>query len=216
MINKRITILCGHYGSGKTSVAVNYAIALARGGPRVCLADLDIVNPYFRAHDAMERLKTAGIRFIGSQFAGSGVDVPALPQELYAVVDDRSSRYVLDVGGDDRGALALGRLSGAIKTENDFEMLLVINRCRPLTRAPAEALAVMREIESAADIPFTGIVNNSNLGAETTSQTVLDSLDYAREISCQSGLPIAFTSVRAELYGALFDKIPGLFPIIFT
>ncbi|MCL2797532.1 MAG: hypothetical protein FWD58_05720 [Firmicutes bacterium] len=266
MINKRtkrITILCGHYGSGKTSVAVSYAIALARGGPpgaaaptdvvrisaypvgddplgvpplvgtdgnppefvggasfpsgsHVALVDLDIVNPYFRAHDALQRLKAAGIRFIGSQFANSNLDVPALPQELYSIIDDRSSRFVLDVGGDDRGALALGRLSGAIKAENDYEMLAVINCYRPLTRTPADALAVMREIETASGIKFTGIVNNSNLGGQTSAQTVLDSIEYAHEVSRLSGLSIVFTSVKAELCDALSVQIPNVFPLIFA
>ena len=211
--NKRITIICGHYGSGKTSVALNLAFYLKKTHAKVTVADLDIVNPYFRARDGEAALRDAGIRLICSPFANSNLDVPALPQELYAITDDRSYRYVLDIGGDDRGALALGRLSAAVVTENDYETVLVVNRFRPLTRTASEALEVLREIETASGIRFCGIVNNSNLGVETTAQTVLDSLDYAEEISRIAGLPIAATTVREDLCAELAGRIPNLFPL---
>jgi len=214
MNTKRVTILCGHYGSGKTSVAVSLAQKIRETYPKVALADLDIVNPYFRARDHAAALEAAGIRLICSKFAGSSLDVPALPQDLYAIIDDRSYRYVLDVGGDDRGAYALGRLSQAIAEENDYEMLLVVNRYRPLTRTAADTLAVMREIEAAAKIKFTGIVNNSNLGSETAAQTILGSLPYAREVSKSCDLPIAMTTVRKDLYVELAKQTPDLFLLI--
>ena len=213
MNDKRIVLLCGHYGSGKTNVAVNLALALRNRHDLVTLADLDIVNPYFRSKDSQEDLESAGIRLICSAYANTNVDIPALPQELYAITDDPSHRVVIDVGGDDRGALALGRISPAILRENDYEMLLVINRYRPLTRDAESTVEVMREIELAGGIRFTGLVNNSNLGADTTEEDVLSSLSYAEEVSAMTGLPVRMTAVAESLYDALADKIQHPFAL---
>lgn len=210
---KRITLLCGHYGSGKTNVAVNMAFDLKKQFDNVALADLDIVNPYFRAKDSANELTKAGIRLICSDYANSNVDIPALPQDMYAISDDRSMKCILDIGGDDRGALALGRLSPSILEENDYEMLMVINRARPLSRDAASTLEIMREIETAGGIRFTGLVNNTNLGAETTPKDVLDSLPYAEEVASLSGLPVVATTVRAALFPALEGRVENLFPL---
>lgn len=210
---KRIVLLCGHYGSGKTNVAVNLAHTLKEKYDRVTVADLDIVNPYFRSKDSQKDLEESGIRLICSEYANSNVDIPALPQELYAITDDRSHRVVLDIGGDDRGALVLGRISPAILGENDYEMLLVINRYRPLTRDAASTLEVMREIEAAGGIRFTGLVNNSNLGAETTAEDVLSTLSYAEEVSALAGIPVVMTAVADSLFEELRGRIPDLFPL---
>lgn len=213
MISRRVTLLCGHYGSGKTNIAVNLALGLRRTCDRVAVADLDIVNPYFRTKDSDADFAHAGIRLISSAFANSNLDLPAMPQDLYAITDDRSLRVIVDVGGDDRGALALGRLAPALLEENDFEMLFVVNRFRPLTRDVASTLEVKAEIEAACGLPFTGIVNNSNLGAETTPETVLSSLSYAEGIAKQTGLPIVFTSAVASVCPALEGKVPDLLPL---
>ena len=122
-------------------------------------------------------------------------------------------RAVIDVGGDDRGALVLGRLAPAILAENDYEMLMVINCYRPLTRDAASTLEVMREIETAGGIRFTALVNNSNLGAETTAEDVLASMRYADEVSAMSGLPVVMTTADKKLQDALQDKIPNLLPL---
>jgi len=210
---KRITLLSGHYGSGKTNVAVNMAEDLKKYEDRVTIADLDIVNPYFRTLDSKEDFEHAGIRLIVSEYANTNLDAPALPQEIYSITDDRSAHVIIDVGGDDRGALALGRISDRIREENDYEMLLVINRFRPLTRTPENVLEVMKEIEEAGKIPFTGIINNSNLGAETDEETVLSSLKFAEETSYLTGLPIKATCVEEKLYDSLKDRIENCFPL---
>lgn len=208
MERKRITLFAGHYGSGKTNIAVNYALALAAQGLPVTLADLDIVNPYYRAKDSQAALAAAGVRLIASAYANSNVDVPALPQEMYAVTEDRARLAVLDIGGDDRGALALGRYAPAILAENDYQMLFVFNRSRPLTRDAQSALGIMREIEVACGIPFTGIVHNTNLGRETRPQTIMDALPAVDELSRLSGLPVAFTAVSERLCGEELT-VPG-------
>ncbi len=213
MTEKRVTLFAGHYGSGKTSLAVSYARELAARGRAVTLADLDIVNPYFRAKDSAAELEALGVRVIASPYANSNVDLPSLPQELYSVVDDRSRFAVLDVGGDDRGALALGRYAPGILAENDYEMLLVVNQYRPLSRDTASTLEILREIEAAGGLRFTGIVNNSNLGRETDAQTVLASLPYAEALARESGLPLRMTSVDERLFPELSGRIDPLFPI---
>lgn len=211
---KRVTLLAGHYGSGKTNIAVNLAELLSKERSNVAIADLDIVNPYYRTLDSKERLDHAGIRLIVSRYANSNLDIPALPQSMYAVTDDRSLSCIIDVGGDDRGALALGRLSPKIRAENDYDMFLVVNRFRPLTRKTEEVLEVMQEIELAGGLKFTGIINNSNLGAETTAETVLSSVDFGRQCSEKTGLPLVFTSIEQSLLPELKGKIDNLFPML--
>ena len=210
---KRILLLSGHYGSGKTNIALSLAHHLKQTHERVTIADVDIVNPYFRTSDSRQDLENAGIRLICSEFAGSNVDLPALPASIYAVTDDPNQAAIIDVGGDDRGALALGRLRDRIVEENDYEMLFVINRFRPLTRTPEMALDVMREIEAAGRIPFTAVINNSNLGPETTPEDVLDSMEYANAVCSLSNLPLKMTTVHETLYPQLDGKIENLFPI---
>ena len=210
---KRIVLLSGHYGSGKTNIAVNLALRLKQERARVAIADIDIVNPYFRTRDSQAELEAAGIRLISSEFASSNVDLPALPQDVYAITDDPTLSAVIDVGGDDRGALALGRWRDAILAEDNYEMLLVVNRYRPLTRDAQSTLEVMREIETAAGMRFTAVVNNSNLGEETAAEDVLASMPYALEICAHTGLPLKFTAVHDTLYPALKGRIDNLFPL---
>ena len=210
---KRLTLLCGHYGSGKTNIAVNMAMDLRKQKERVAVADLDIVNPYFRTKDSDADFAHAGIRLICSSFANSNLDLPAMPQDLYAITDDRDLSVILDIGGDDRGALALGRIAPAVLSENNYEMLMVINGRRPLTPDAPSTVEVLREIEAACGIPFTGIVNNTNLGIETTEETVLSSIPYAKETAALSGLPLVMTTVEESLYEPLRGKVENLFPL---
>lgn len=210
---KRITLLSGHYGSGKTNIAVNMALDLKKQYDKVAVADLDIVNPYFRTKDSMEDFKQNGIRLIVSEYANSNLDIPALPDDMYAITDDRQLKTIIDVGGDDRGALALGRIAPQIIKENDYDMLMVINRFRPLTPDAESTLEVMREIELAGGIKFTGLINNSNLGAQTEKEDVLSSVKYANEVSALSGLPVVLTTVEERLYNILSGEIENLFSL---
>lgn len=210
---KRVTLFAGHYGSGKTNIALNYARWLRHQNRSVAIADLDIVNPYFRTKDSEAALAEEGIGLIVSAFANSNVDLPAMPKEAYGLVNDRQTYAVLDIGGDDRGALALGRYTPAIKEEGDYEMLFVVNRSRPLTRTVADTLEVMRQIEEACGLPFTAIVNNTNLGLETTPEDVLSSIGYAEALSRETGLPMKMTCAAEHLCPALQGKVPNLFPL---
>ena len=210
---KRTTVFAGHYGSGKTNVAVNYALWLKKSEQNVSVADLDIVNPYFRTKDSAKVLEKCGIKLISSEFANSNVDTPALPGEIYSVFDDKSVFSVLDVGGDDRGALALGRYVPYLLEENNYEFLFVINKYRFLTKDAKSTVEVMREIEEASKLRFTAIVNNSNIGEETTKEDVLASVAYANEVSSLTGLEIKMTTVKSSLYDSLKDEIINVQPI---
>ena len=200
---KRVHIFAGHYGSGKTNIAVNFALKLKSEGMAVRIADLDIVNPYFRTKDSARELEEAGIPLISPAFANTNVDLPALPAELYSLVQKRTTAAVMDVGGDDRGAYALGRYAPAILEENDYEMYFVVNFYRPLTPTPADALVIMREIEQAAGIRCTGIINNSNIGTETVARDVERTLPLAEELSALAGIPVLYTSATPEVCGEL-------------
>ncbi|MDL2287771.1 hypothetical protein LJC32_00120 [Oscillospiraceae bacterium OttesenSCG-928-F05] len=209
---RRVTLFAGHYGSGKTNLALNYALWLRERHESVALCDLDIVNPYFRTKDSEEELRGAGVRLISSAFANSNLDVPAMPPETQGALDDPGCYTVIDVGGDDRGALALGRYARKIGAK-PYEMLLVLNKYRPMTGDRGGVLDILREIEAAGHIRFTGLVNNSNLGAETRAETVLDSLPYVAEIAKETGLPLKMTSVREDLVPELQGKLEGIFPL---
>ena len=202
---KRLTLFAGHYGSGKTNIAVNYAMKLAKEGKKVCIADLDIVNPYFRTKDSEAELTAMGIELISPRYANTNVDLPALPAESYRLVQDKSVYGIMDIGGDDRGAYALGRFADAIRKEGDYRMAFVVNCYRPLTTTVADTVEIMHEIEAACGLRFTTIVNNSNLGEETTKDTVLGSLDFVERLSLATGLPVwmhtAVESIAKELCG---------------
>ncbi len=210
---KRLVLFAGHYGSGKTNIAVNIALDLKKEGKNVVIADLDIVNPYYRTKDSEAELAAAGIPLISSEYANSNVDVPALPQELYSLVDQKDRCGIIDIGGDDRGALALGRYAPFIREENNYEMLLVINKFRPLTPDAASTIEVMREIELAGGIPFTGIVNNSNLGRETTAEDVIASNAYAQELSAATGLPVRMTTAWDTIADEVAKVLPNVVPL---
>ena len=177
----------------------------------MAVADLDIVNPYFRTKDSAAELEAAGIDLIVSDYANSNVDIPALPQSLYRLTDDLSLSAVVDVGGDDRGALALGRIAPALRGEANYEMWAVLNMYRPLTPDVASTIEVLREIEMAGGLPFTGLVNNSNLGAATTAGDILASVGYADAVSEATGLPVVMTTVERRLCGELEGRVEGLF-----
>ncbi|MDD6011405.1 MAG: hypothetical protein PUC33_01010 [Oscillospiraceae bacterium] len=210
---KRITLFAGHYGSGKTNISVNYAIHLKALGLPVAIADLDIVNPYFRTKDSEEELKSRGIDLLCSDFAGSNLDIPALPERMYRTVRDKQTYAVMDIGGDDVGSVALGRFAPFIREEDNYDMVFVVNFYRPLSPDAETALEIMREIESASSLRFTSIAHNSNLGEETTAQTLLDKVNEAKRLSEISGLPLKMTAVKEGLFSDLAGKIDNLFPL---
>ena len=214
MLQKRVTLFAGHYGSGKTNIAVNYARHLKQQNLHVVIADLDIVNPYFRTKDSEKELKQEGIELICSEFANTNLDIPSLPQTMYRVIHDKSIYAVMDIGGDDAGAVALGRFSQALMSENNYEMLFVVNFFRPLTPNAEDAFIVLREIEAACSMKFTGIVNNSNLGSLTKVEDIISTEAEIQKLCDLSGLPLVFTSAEEKVCDEAGDRIDNLFPLV--
>lgn len=204
---RRIIIVAGHYGAGKTNVACNLAVMKKKESPSssVTLIDVDTVNPYFRAADAVSMMNELGIRTIIPEYANTNVDLPTLPAEIASVfLSDET--VIFDVGGDD-GAAALGVYEREFNTAG-YDMYYVINMYRPLTDTPIEAVAVMREIEDYSRLRFTAVINNSNLGDETTAEIVAKSIPYAEETARLAGLPLIHTSYFEEVRGADGIKDP--------
>lgn len=210
---KKVTVITGHYGSGKTNISVNLAMELAGQGKKVSVVDLDIVNPYFRTADFGELFSKNGINLVSSIYANSNLDIPAITFDVERLC--REDGYVIiDVGGDDAGATALGRykeIFDELLIQNDIDMLYVVNCCRYLTRSPEETLELMREIETTARFKHTGIINNSNLGCETTVETAVEAVSYGRTLSEMTGLPVVFNSICEdceipEIEGVCFKK----------
>jgi len=206
----RLTLVTGHYGTGKTEFSVNLALALAAEGERVSLADLDIVNPYFRSRERRPLLEEAGVRLIATSQACTDADVPSLPAELLSILEDRSRRGVLDVGGDPSGARVLARWRPKL-LEEDYQLLYIVNANRPEVRTAERAAAYLRGIEAVAGLKCTGLVNNTHLCGETTPEEVRKGAALAEEVSQAVGVPVVCHMAEARFADQLRD-LP-LFPI---
>lgn len=188
-----ITVICGHYGCGKTNLALNLALEAAKTGAPVTLADLDIVNPYFRSSDHRDLLAAHGVRLIAPVFAGTTLDTPTLPPALASIFAPSSGQVFIDAGGGDAGVTALGGLAGRLLATG-YRMLYVVNRYRALSQTPAEAASLLEEIETASRLKATGLVNNSHLGVETTLPGLLAAVGFAQETARLTGLPLLFST----------------------
>lgn len=208
----RISIVTGHYGTGKTEFAVNLALALAEAGQRVMLADLDIVNPYFRSRERRDELEAAGIRLISTSQACSDADVPAIPAELLALLEDREARGVLDIGGDPVGARVLARFRPKLERE-DRQLLYVLNANRPEVREPERAVAYLRGIEDTTGLTCTGLVNNTHLCGETTAEEIRKGAALAAAVSRETGIPVLCHVAEERFVSALSDLSEPVFPI---
>ena len=207
----RITIFSGHYGSGKTTLAVNEAILQKKSGYNVTLIDLDTVNPYFRTKDSADILNELNIPLISSAYANTNVDVPAIPAAANGAIEGQSN-VVIDVGGDSAGAIVLGRYAGYLML-GGYDMLLVANKYRPLSRNINDALTIISEIEESSRLKFTGICSNPNLGHETTAGDVISGLDYAEELSKASGLLIKSVTCERKLFKELSKQVENITPV---
>ena len=206
-------LICGHYGCGKTNLALNLAADFSSKGMRVTLVDLDIVNPYFRSSDFKSAIDKMNVRLIAPAFAHSNVDLPSLPTEMYSIFDDNSDKVIIDVGGDDQGAVALGRFSNKIKATENYCMVYVVNKFRPLSATGKDALEILSEIEAASRIKADAIINNSHLMAETTAEDIISSVDYARQISDALSIPVIATTVPKALYNETANSVDNLYAI---
>lgn len=203
-------MVCGHYGCGKTNLALNLALDAAEAGKTVTLVDLDLINPYFRSSEYGELLSQKGVELIAPLYANTNLDLPAISPRIAAVFD-AGGTVIFDVGGDDAGAAVLGSFAGKMRAV-DYEMLYVINRYRVLSTEPAEAEALLREIEAVSRLRATGVVNNSHLKGETTAETVRASVRYAEETAARLELPLRFTTAPRACAAEL-KEIPDLYPV---
>ena len=190
---KKITIVTGHYGSGKTNFSVNLAVRAAQEGADAAIVDLDIVNPYFRTADFRQLFEEKGIKLIAPDFANSNLDIPSIQFDVVQLAMNED-RLIIDVGGDDAGAFALGRYAADLaQFADEIEMLCVINQRRTLTATADDAVSLMYERETAARMKHAGIVNNTNLGCETTLDIIDSSRSFADEVCRRTGLPLVYT-----------------------
>lgn len=213
--NKRLTLLVGNYGSGKTEIALNGALTLRATGRATALVDLDIVNPYFRSGEQAALLEKEGIRVLMPSFAMSTVDIPALPAEIQSVFDAPNEGVIFDVGGDDTGAAALGRYAPFFKQEQDqVQTFLVVNCMRPLTQSAEDVLELMERIESRGRQPISGLINNTNLANITTIQQLLDGQTILDKVAAAASKPIVLITGTAQLLGQLPKSLaPLAYPI---
>ena len=209
---EKFIIITGHYGSGKTNFALNLVKYLTRLGRRIKLVDLDIVNPYFRSSDYVHLLDESCASLIASDYNGSTLDIPALSPAVHSVFGGSDETVIFDVGGDDTGAVALGRYSELIKNQS-YQMLYVVNRFRALTQNVDETVELMYNIEHTSQLKVTEIVNNSHLKEHTSAGDILSSTAYAEEISAKTGLPLLLTTAPAALAGELEENVENLFPV---
>jgi len=193
MFDKRINIFTGHFGSGKTEVAVNYAIKMSEMHKETAIVDLDIVNPYFRTADAREVLERHGIWVITPLYANTNVDVPALPPQISTLFDNKEYKVVLDVGGDDLGAKAVSRYRTEI-FENDYEMFFVINTRRPMTNTVEKIEGMIRSIEESSRIKVTRLVNNTNILQDTAMEDIMEGQKLIEHVSKELNIPVGFIS----------------------
>jgi signal recognition particle GTPase len=211
--SKRISVIVGHYGSGKTNLAVDLSVKSAASGVKTNIVDLDIVNPYFRTADFKNMFEQKGISMTSSVYAVSNLDIPAITFDLNAVASE-NQKVIIDVGGDDAGAVALGQYKSVFERYKDeTEVLFVINKYRAMTEAPQQALEVLKEIEAISRLKATAVVNNSNLGAETDAETVLNALDYAKQTAEFCGLELKYTTYPDWISHKDFPKNEKLMPV---
>lgn len=210
MMDTRLNIFCGHYGSGKTEVALNYAIMLSKQGKKVTIADMDIVNPYFRTADAEKILKEYGIELIASEFANSNLDMPTVPHELKKVFCDKDRTIIFDVGGDDDGAYVLGQYYQYFKDE-EYSMTLVVSTKRPMTQTVEDLYEIAKNIEYASRLKFTDIANNTNVGRLTDENTLMSDYDVISGLSKKMNIPVTRqcgVEKALQNLGEEFNKFP--------
>lgn len=207
---KKINIVTGHYGSGKTNVTANLAIELASRGEKVTVVDLDIVNPYFRTADFGELFEGKNIELVKSVYANTNLDIPAISFDLERIATDEGYVFI-DVGGDDDGATALGRYAESfLPFAEEIDFFYVVNGYRYLTREAREARELLAAIEFSSHMRATAVINNSNLGEETSAVTVLAKVDFGEEVAKLVNLPLAMVTAPTACKCKELDKVEKL------
>ncbi|HDZ24108.1 MAG TPA: cobalamin biosynthesis protein CbiA [Desulfobacteraceae bacterium] len=200
-----IVVIVGNYGSGKTEVSINLAVERKRAGLSVRIADLDLVNPYFRTREARLALAEAGVEVVLPPEEYLQADLPLLSPSIAAMIRNPGDLSILDVGGEDAGATVLASLADAFKGKR-VDMLQVINPCRPATSTSAGCTSVREKIEKACRMQVTGLIGNSNLIDETGIEEIESGYGFVLSHATESGLPLKFITVPRRLLEKIKDK----------
>jgi hypothetical protein len=193
---RSVVVITGNYGSGKTEVAVNWALWLQRAGLQITIADLDIVNPYFRCREAQEQMSQAGIRVLAPSGELHSAELPIIMPEIPGAIQQPQGVTLLDVGGDEDGARVLSSLS---RYFDDYEMLQVVNQCRPFTDTVEGCLKIQREIETSSRLKVTGLISNAHLMDETDAKIITDGAAFARAVGAEADQELRFVTMERRL-----------------
>lgn len=204
----RIRIFTGHFGSGKTEIALNYAVKLVKKRERVCVVDMDIVNPFFCSRDVGFELKNQGIRLISAQPSLANAELTVIPPEVMAIFNDPSYEVVVDVGGDDVGAVALGQFNRYFQAE-PYDMYFVINKNRPLTSTREGVVEYIQSIETASRLKVTHLISNTNMSYETTAEDILMGDGFVSELAAELHIPHSYTVCRRDLKSEIEGRARG-------
>lgn len=214
MLDKRLVIIIGHYGSGKSEFSVNYAVKMKEQFENVSIADLDIVNPYFRSREKREFLEKIGVKVFDSSIRNTAVDIPALPAQIMGVILNPNEKSVLDVGGDPVGARVLARYAEQIKNV-EYDMFFVINGNRPETSTVEGAIKYLKMIEATSKLKVTGLINNTHMLKDTTAEDVEFGHELTKKVSWETDIPIRYEAVIKETADKIKNEeiLEKLFPI---
>jgi hypothetical protein len=201
---ERLILFTGHFGSGKTEIAINYATKSAGEGRKTALVDLDIVNPFFRSTEVKDQLEASGVKVLSPNFAGTTVDVPSLPAEIYSVFTGRYEKVIFDVGGDEVGARALGMYYPYFAKE-PFRMFYVINTKRPLSSSMEDILEMFREVQIKSRLKVTDLINNTNLSYETQVYDIMEGQVLVKQVSEHVNIPVTYIAGVKEM----LEKLPS-------
>ena len=212
--DKRIRIIIGHYGSGKSEFSMNYVTRLRELiDTKVAISDLDVVNVYFRTREKRDFLQSKDILPIDSSVQATTLDLPAVSAQVTSPITDKEYNYVIDVGGDDVGARVLGRFSHLIE-KDDYDMFCVVNANREKTQTAQDVINHIKSIEKTSNLKVTGLVNNTHLVRETTLDDILKGYELVKEVSNLTGIPISYVTCLESLIPQLPNNLRGeIFPI---
>jgi nitrogenase subunit NifH len=209
----RIKIFTGHFGSGKSEISINYAINLAKQGKKVAIVDLDIVNPYFCVRGIHSELEQKGVRVISADPNLSNAELMVVPAEVLPIFKDKSYEVVVDVGGDEQGAVVLGQYNEYLK-DQAYDMYFVINNNRPLTSNNDDTEDYIKGIQSASRLKVSHFISNTNKSYETTAEDVISGDRFIHELSKKMNIPHKYTVCLRDLIDDVQGKVEGeLYPI---
>lgn len=211
--DKRIRIICGHYGSGKSEFSVNYAIKLNESHSKVALVDLDVVNPYFRSREQTKEMESLGIKVISSSLNGNNADLPSISGEVNVPIIDSSYELVIDLGGDNVGARVLGRYREDI-LNSEYDMLIVLNANRPETQTKEQSIKYVKDIEATSGLKVSGIINNTHLLKSTTIEDILRGQKLAEQVAEELNIDVRYTAAIETLENEIPENLKSkYFPI---